>query len=281
VDDYVPLGVRQGAIDPEVLHEGVPYWLSQSLKEWVEQALTGVNYRTGVATLDEERLRGIERACRVKLDWNSKYTALSSLQAMADRDEYHEWFLSAVDYLCAYGSPYATSDAELDVILKEGGSAWRVSTVGVHHLERRVPEAVSEAAEQVMTRSGEAGRLLAEAWRDLYGMNPDPSEAYRHAVRAIEAAAHETVIPDSPKATLGTMITAMRDKPEKWTVTTEGIHPVETIIDMMETAWTGQTDRHGEKGGVKDLVDGAAEVAVQLAVALVGLFAGGAVMRSS
>jgi hypothetical protein len=32
---------------------------------------------------------------------------------------------------------------------------------------------------------------------------------------------------------------------------------------------------------VKDLVDGAADLAVQLAVALVGLFVGGAVQRSA
>ena len=37
-----------------------------------------------------------------------------------------------------------------------------------------------------MSGSGEAGILLAQAWRELYGMDPDPSEAYRHAVRAIE-----------------------------------------------------------------------------------------------
>jgi hypothetical protein len=281
VDEYIPLGVRQGAINPEVLHEGVPSWLSQSLKEWLEGALMAQDYRTGSMTLDAERLRAIERVCRLNLDWQKdKFSARSHLQRMADREEYHDIFLWAIDYLCAKGSPYASRD-ELEQILKEGGSAWRVSTLGVPHLERRVPEAVSEAAEQVMTHSGEAGKLLADAWRELYGMSPDPSEAYRHAVRAIEAAAHESVIPDDPKATLGTMIKAMKDKPEKWVVTTEGTHPVETIIDMMETVWTGHTDRHGEKGGVKDLVDGAADLAVQLAVALVGLFVGGAVQRSA
>jgi hypothetical protein len=277
VDEYVPLGVRQGAIDPEVLHEGVPPWLLRSLTEWVKEALQ-VQARGGSWVTSEEKLRAIERVCRVDVDWTYGATsALRSLQGMADLSA--DRFLWAVDYLCSLPWP-AQVDA-LEQMLKEGGSAWGVSKVGTPHLERRVLEAVLAAAEEVMTGSGEAGKLLAEAWRELYGMNPDASEAYRHAVRAIEAAAHETVIPESPKATLGTMISAMRDKPEKWVVTTEGNHPVETIVEMMETVWTGETDRHGEKGGVKKLVDGAAELAVQLAVALVGLFAGGAVKRSS
>jgi hypothetical protein len=45
---------------------------------------------------------------------------------------------------------------------------------------------------------------------------------------------------------------------------------------MMETVWTGQTDRHGEMGGVRTLPEGAAEVAVYTALALVGLFSSGA-----
>jgi hypothetical protein len=280
MEEYVPLGVREGAIDPSVLYEGVPPWLRQSLKEWVEEALT---FRSPAAgrVVSAEHLRTIERICHLQFVWaNKQYSAMGSLKLLAENEQLQTQFMWAVDYLCATGSQAASRD-HLERVLKEGDSAWRVSTVGVPHLERRVLEAVSEAAEAVISGSGEAGKVLGEAWRDLYGMNPDPSEAYRHAIRAIETAAHATVIPESDTATLGTMIKAMRDKPGKWVATTEGDHPVETIIDMMETVWTGQTDRHGAKGGVRTLVDGAAELAVQLAVALVGLFAGGAVKRSS
>jgi hypothetical protein len=146
---------------------------------------------------------------------------------MADIESQHERFLWALDHVCAVcGSDELEG---LETILKQAGSAWRVSTVGVPHLERRVPEGVAEVAEEIMNQSGEAGGLLAEAWRELYGISPSPSEAYRHAVRAVETAAHEVVSPDHGKATLGTMIGAMRDKPSNWTATAEGAHPIETV----------------------------------------------------
>ena len=274
--EHVLLGVRTGAIDPGVLHEGVPSWLRQSLWDWIDRALQVRAIRSGYVEmqLSAERLREIERVCQVSLDWeHNEFSAVRSLKDSAGPTSgNHERFLWAVDFLCSLPNQAMFLD-KLDKILREGGSAWRVSTEGTPHLERRVPEGVVEAAKAAMAK-GDAGRILSEAWRESYGVRPDRSEAYRHAVRAIETAAHGTVTPTNPKATLGTMIKAMRDEPSNWTVTTEGKHPVETVISMMDTVWTGHTDRHGAKGGPRELAAGAADVAVAIAVSLVSLFEG-------
>jgi hypothetical protein len=281
MDEYVPSGVREGAIDPGVLIEGVPSYMRQSLTDWIGDALRDLRGSPYMGqppewVLSEERLKAVERHCRVTLDWtHEKYSALSSLQHLADLEASHQTFIWAIDYACGNGQ--GASPEDLETILRDGGSAWRVSEVGVPHLERRVPEGVVVGATEVIAKSGEAGKLLAQAWGDMYGVKPDPSEAYRHAIRATEAAAVATVSPKHLKATLGTMIGDMRSTPNKWTVTTEGDHSLESIIAMMETMWTGQTDRHGIAGGEKSLIPGSAEVAVHLAVALVGLFAGGSI----
>jgi len=49
------------------------------------------------------------------------------------------------------------------------------------------------------------------------GAGPDPSGAYREAVRAVEAVAKPVILPNNDRATLG----------------------------QMESVWTGQLDRHG------------------------------------
>jgi hypothetical protein len=50
---------------------------------------------------------------------------------------------------------------------------------------------------------------LATAWNRAYGRNPDPSGAYRDAIRAVEASAKPIILPADPVATLGKMIAAL------------------------------------------------------------------------
>jgi hypothetical protein len=76
----------------------------------------------------------------------------------------------------------------------------------------------------------------------LAGRDLDPSGAYREAVRAVEAVAKPVILPSSDRATLGTMIAAMRDKPEKWETT---LGKVDDVLAMMRILWTNQLDRHG------------------------------------
>lgn len=106
------------------------------------------------------------------------------------------------------------------------------------------------------------------AWHDVYGREPTAGDAYREAVRAVEAAVKPIVTPSDPLATLGKMIKAIRDKPTKWAW--ELGEPTE-VANMMGRLWTSQLDRHGTDDESHPLTVSLqqAEAAVHLAVTLV------------
>ena len=171
---------------------------------------------------------------------------------------------------------------DLEEVLARSGSAW---TVGTDHelrwcLTRRVDKTVLEVATEEMKQQGNAAEHLRSAWYHVYGRNPNPSTAYHDAVRAVEAAARTVVTPKDDLATLGKMIPALRDKPEKWGTV---IGDVDTVRKMMETILNSQFDRHGTDDTTKPLnvSQPEAEAAVQMGVTLVQLFRTGAIRRIS
>jgi hypothetical protein len=172
--------------------------------------------------------------------------------------------------------------AHLLGVLRFGGSAWEIEELGQDepgHF-RLVHRVVGPVRETILSvpASERAHQHLVASWNKLVGRNADESAAYREAVRAVEAAAKPVVLPDNARATLGTMIAAMRDKPEKWEVT---LGSVDDVRGMMESVWTGQLDRHGtDDDSVPLNVSGQeADAAFATCLALVRLFSGGHVRR--
>ncbi len=86
--------------------------------------------------------------------------------------------------------------------------------------------------------------------------------------------------PHSSQATLGTMISALRDKPEKWEVVLSGA-TVEDIANMAKMIWRSQLDRHGTDDESVPLTVSQEEsdAAVHVAIALVRLFGADFVRR--
>ncbi|MGK2854760.1 MAG: hypothetical protein ACSLE3_11780, partial [Microbacteriaceae bacterium] len=121
----------------------------------------------------------------------------------------------------------------LEMYLRAGGSEWRVGMRGGDPgLEKRVPQGVADAAEAIMATSATAGALLSEAWHNAYGRNPNPEEAYEKAIKAVEEAGAEVVLPKNPKATLGTMIAAVRDQGD-WHLPLESPSALSAPLEMM------------------------------------------------
>lgn len=279
--DWQPLGVREGwETGYDSLHDGVPNWLRQSLADWVRERLVDA-----MGNPQRALLRVIERVLRWPLDWRWKESgALATVLNGAGSQP--KRFLGAVDLLLsrldAGRSDHSREAAALEIALRQGGSLWRVvNRNGTLGLEQRVDEAVQKAAEKAMQPGDPAGRLLSDAWHALYGREPDPSEAYRDAVRAVEAAAKPVITPKDPKATLGKMIGAMREAPGKWTFPiSAGASGVDTVRELMDLVWQGQKDRHGDPDieGPVDVGREEAEVAVHAAVTLVHWFRSGAVV---
>lgn len=175
---------------------------------------------------------------------------------------------------------------DLNAVLERSKSAWEVGTrAGRPGLTRRVPLGVQVAADSVMARAGRAGVRLAKAWEQLYGVVPNPSEAYRLAILAVEDAAVPIVSPKNRNATLGTVLTQIEDQKD-WKLPMDREHvnaPSEAVlVGMMRMLWHGQHDRHGGQPSVPGNVSvDEAKVAVSLAVTLVHWFDADLIRRSS
>ncbi len=267
-----------------VLHEGVPGWLKPSLFHWVSEQLQDTSGWGPSAKM----LHMIQRKCRIEsLSWSNgaESATHSLLQRMANDDELA---LEVVNLLVFYASQtdsmYRRGEVafDLEVMLATAGSAWTVAGESEEplRLERRVPSEVRDRYVEVSAK-GRAGGHLQVAWREMYGRNPDPSAAYREAVRAVEAAGTPIISPNNSRTTLGTMIRDFRAKPDKWDVplgsTAEQGRDV--LLKMMEGVWHGQSDRHGtpDEEAPISVTPEEAEAALHAAITLVHLFWSGLV----
>jgi hypothetical protein len=266
-----PLSMRESGRTDEwdAPVEGVPPWLMQGLMEWLRARLSDEDE----GTLFGQPIQFIEQRLRVPLDWS--IGVRSAFESLKRRCEDQRFFLDLLDFMLWLIDGEEEASRNLRGILGAGGSAWTVAPDG-RGLSRRVQPEASEAARQIVTTGSRAGVLLGQAWRHVYGPNPNPSAGYREAVRAVEAAACHVVLPNAERATLGTVITALREAPSgKYaTVFPESAvrgNPLEVVRGLMELVWTSQLDRHGTADDTVPLSvsQQQAEAALHAAVTLV------------
>ena len=290
-DTYVPLSVRHdpGTADSyaSALHEGVPSWLRPSLRDWVVPFVTLEESYYTVPNVDV--MRSIERRLRLEglpsdRDQEALFEAFLELIETGDEGV----LLDVVDHCLRFGlkqdEPSIRAAENLLHMLQQAGSAWTPETKMPSQLLRRVEATANEAFQRAVLEDDRASEHLRTAWLNTYARNPDPSKAYAEAVKAIEASAKPVILPTDGKATLGKMIKAMKDKPEKWRTVFDHAPSsgVEHVASMMELVWRGHSDRHGtgdaeESGGITPIQ---AEAAVQASVALVHWFRSGVVTET-
>lgn len=267
--------------DLAVLHPGVPEWMKKQLLAWVT-SVTQESY------LDEWANRRMRPNVSILMDYETAVRrpeslvsvfrdfGVSSLFTRMGQDE----FLDFVDFL-VFTVQQQPNSAQvlrmLEVLLSDGGSEWSVGTRdGFASLEKRVPEGVVAAVDEVVALSGEAGRLLAESWHAAFGKSPDAEEAYEKAIKAVEEAGARMVSPNNSKTTLGTMIRDMKAQKD-WKLDLSA-QDADVPVKMAEALWIGQESRHGGNGYRKPSRT-EAEAAVLLAVPLVQWFTSGALAR--
>ena len=248
-----------------------------SLIAWTLSTVSGGIGVDGMA----EPVMKLSRILRRDLGMVTGQTGLKNLMEELANDE--NLFLDLVDAMLQHGFAYQNV-GRLQEILDESGSAWTLGP-GLRGLERRVPDAVVKAAREAMTPKDRASAHLSKAWNDVFGRNPDASDGYREAVRAVEAVAQPIIEPNNAKATLGTMIGALRNQTGKWKVALH--HPdslcqTEDFVGMMDLLWKGQHDRHGtgDTDAPLDVAQEEAEAAVHLAVTLVQWFRSEVIRRT-
>lgn len=280
-----PLGFAgEDAVPYDTLVDGVPSWMTQSFWNWVQVKVTLTKrYSSGnsYTYVNHELVREIERVCRVACGYNGK-DLHDGVAALRRAFEAQDRSLRLADFLL---SRTRSGDSDLDRILLESGSAWRVGVrAGRPGLVRRVPEGVQVAVDRIVATGQRAGVRLAEAWGSAFGPDPDPSRAYLLAVKAVEDAAIPVVASSDASATLGKVLSIMKAQ-EGWSLPATRQHPSATgsavLLGMLQMLWTGQSDRHGGRDEHSvPITQAAAEAAVLLAVPLVQWFTSGAVSRT-
>ncbi len=283
---FQPLGARMaGQPIDTTLDRGVPPHLASFLQHWIEDAC---RYDPSVALRAALRLKLRPLSIgggRVSYEYALTQVEPQKLLAVVDAFLY---FLKEIKIWDAWGEPYDPSPSYSDLVetldngLEDSGSAFRVAD-NTRQLVERVDATVAVAFERITaTTNSTVSDLLRGAWRQAYGFKPDPTTAYHQAVRAVEQAACPLILPNSSKATLGTVISHLRDASEKWSfvlVSKNGVGTVETGIAMLERLWTGQVSRHGGGRNSRNQTQQEAEAAVHLAAVLVQWLTSGALQR--
>ncbi|MXY09980.1 MAG: hypothetical protein F4Z00_11140 [Acidimicrobiaceae bacterium] len=226
----------------------------------------------------EARLGRLERTIDRSVLPGDTRSALVFLRQALDSDD--GLLLDAADVALTWASE--DKAALLEAFSVEARSTYGVGVDedDVYMIQRRQPEELSSLIETEATQPGRQAEHLRIAWAKCFGLHPDLNEACTEVVKAIEVAAKPVVTPDDPLATLGKMISAVRDKPEEWETDSEFDGSVQTVLAMMDMVWNGQL-RHGDEDAPLEVSQEAAEMTVQTAVLLVSWFRSGRVRLRS
>ncbi len=288
-EQWRPLGVESEdqIAEYDALHDDVPPWMEYAFWAWVRSELTEV--RGSIKHLNEGLVESMCQTLKIPF-YNFRYPGASivggaeqlkkAMHVLRENGVGRE--LQIADYILAH-SP-TTQTNELDELFVRSKSIWTVGErSGKPGLTRRVPSGVQFGADAVMARSGRAGVRLAKAWENLYGIQPNASEAYRLAILAVEDISVPVVSPSNARATLGTVIKQMKDQ-GGWSLPMsreDSQTPSPSVlIGMIRMLWNGQHDRHGGQPSAPGKVsEEEAIVAVGLATTLVHWFDAGIISR--
>lgn len=266
----------------DTLHEGIPAWMDQPFWDWMDVAQTEAaaamadpGQPPSRVDLAQEYDQLTRAATPIAPRVRSGYSLPGTVRGRENDDE----ALRLADFFIYKMSAISrtTVPDDLERIFVSCGSAWTVGTRGASKgLQRRVPEGVQLAAQEIISSAGTAGQLLAEAWHAAYGRTPDTEEAYEKAIKAVEQSGAANVSPNNQRATLGTMVRDMKAQGD-WKLPL-GSAEADVPLRMAEALWQGQESRHGGNGYRKP-TQAEAESAVSLAVVLVQAFTAGLLAR--
>jgi hypothetical protein len=142
----------------------------------------------------------------------------------------------------------------LQQLLDDGHMIYRVRSDG-RGLERRVSpvaEAQAITAADAAEQAGfpVAGERLIAAWNSIYALKPDPSGAYRDAIRAVEAVANPFFLSGAPAPTLGQVIRHLEDHSSDYEMVIAGKTSkpadVSAALRMMRLLWEGPGPRQSQ-----------------------------------
>jgi hypothetical protein len=141
-------------------------------------------------------------------------------------------------------------------------------------LVRRIDPTAVAAFAEATSSADEASNELKNAWDEVYGRNPDPSDAWDHAIKACEHILKPIVTPNNPAATLGAVVGQLRANPPiaELVLRDNGqkniIEPLDAFEKILHLIWPNP-DRHGGSPDERVPTQQETEAVVQLAVLVV------------
>lgn len=257
--------MRHGLVVDDGPYEGVPAHAEAALNEWlrVEFGWHRPMNRGGVA---KDLIRSVAAAVRVPLVASPDSGQLwDSLMSYAHSDD--EVYLDILDAtLFLTGGRGSRSLRE---ILRSANSVWTVSDGGTA-LERRVDVGSVAAKNEVISVQDLASVELAEAWKKCFSRDADPSDAWDHAAKAVEAILIPVVVPAQAKPHLGHVLGRLRSQKDSWRLALPGAkndYSIEALIGMLDLIWPNP-DRHASEGG-RNPTPQEAQAVVHLAITIV------------
>ncbi|WP_148286372.1 hypothetical protein [Microbacterium sp. B19] len=273
------LSVRRGRASAEALVEGIPDYLAYPLTEWLRTEF-GWHRPSSQGGVDQEFLRRLATNTRIPVAATSAIGGIST-QITDAIQRNSDLFLDVLDATLYLRGRRANAQ-DLRQLLEMGASAWTVSADGTA-LQRRVNDAAAGAYESAITSEDVVSGELADAWSAAFGRHPDPSDAWDHAIKAVEELLIPMVLPNKPKANLGGVAGELGGPAShKWKLTpstsSEKVDDGKTLEAMLRLIWPNP-DRHG--GGVdrRAPTQPEAERVVHLSVAIIELCRAGGLSK--
>lgn len=238
------LSQRVAGQKPDGPYEGIPDHLYHGVIDWFNRV---VGYTTG-GRLNHELLRLLATRLQVRMRRQDVdgFGIYASLTQKAQSDS--EFCLDLLDCtLATVGVPNNLSEWLRD-LLSEGGSVWTVSDDD-DSLIRVVVESAQATLGLAVAQADDAAGELRTAWANAFGRNGDPSDAWDHAIKAVEDILIPVVLPTKPKATLGQVLQELENKKTAglWEMILPGAdksHDVAPLVALLRLMWPNH-DRHG------------------------------------
>lgn len=256
---WVPRSQRLGKHDYDGPFEGVPGHLMPQVLKWIEETVGGLQAPREFVLLLALRLR-----IPLELDYGRP---LDQLLTAAGADEDFLW--DVVEGVIRVGNPGPRATKELRVLLDLAGSAYTVSDDGL--IVERVGDQAQAVYDAATSAADQITEDLRESWSKAYGRSPDPSDAWDHAIKAVETALQPIVLPADGKATLGKIIGELKSNPQRFKSAfagPDGDNAVDKLVETLRLLWPNP-DRHGSGSRTRKPTLPEARAVVNLAAALV------------
>lgn len=260
---WTPRSRRLGISNDDGPFDGVPDHLKPQLLRWIYHTLSGAKHSGRFSHLIALRLR-------ITLNMDSDPAWQLMEHAESDDDVCWDVVEGAVHIYPHHSSELREVCSHLRGLLTTSGSVYRLSD-DLEIVERVGAEAQAVYDAATATPDHVADDLR-EAWSKAYGRSPDPSDAWDHAIKAIESVLAPVVEPNNAKPTLGSMIAVLGGGGgAKFKSAFAGPgkdNSVDALADPLKLVWPN-TDRHGEATPPRTPTLQEARAVVNLGAALV------------